>query len=164
MLEKIIIIAAAYFLYAVVLISIPLKRKNVKNKCGNCILSFEQNPGTKNIAILIVAALVIPIIYFFGYQLYVNLIIAGCGVLGAYIAAREIALSDFYGVYENGFCADGIYIPFEKISSVIDIDNQAQVTYAVRVTYKNNKTQTVNFASESVKKITLAKLKELKVL
>ena len=163
MMEKIIIMASAYILYILVLISIPLKRKSMKKVCGHCLLSFSKKITVRHIAILIVSALIILLVYFFAYKFYVNIVIAGCGVMGAYISAKEITYANLYGVYENGFSVDGLYISYDTISSIIDVDNMPDVT-AARIVYKKNGTRTIHFASESEKNVILSKLKKMKVI
>lgn len=162
MMEKIMIMAVAFLLYILVLIFIPLKRKAMKKVCGECILSFSKKIGIRNYAVLVAAVLVILIVYFINYKLYVSIVIAACGVMGAYISAKEIAYADMYGVYENGFSVDGLYISYDSVSSIVDLDNISDVT-AARIMYKNNSTRTIHFASESEKNVILAKLKKMKV-
>lgn len=164
MLEKIVVIIIAYLAYIGIIISIPLRKKSTEKHCGSCLLSFSKPVSKRNYVILVVAALLIPLIYFFTYKFYVDIAIAGCGVVGAYIAAKEITFSDLYGVYENGFCAGGLYIPYEKLSSINAVDSKDGTNTTVRIVYKKGETQSLTFASESEKNIILKKLKELKVL
>lgn len=163
MLEKIITIGVAFLLYVGTLVSIPFKKKNMQKNCGKCILSFSRKFSYRDIAIYILAALVILLVYFFNWQLFVNIVMAGCGVFAAYTASKDITYSDLYGVYENGFCMDGVYIPFEKISSITAVDNMPDPN-SVRVILVDNKVHTIRFSSESEKNVVLAKLKSLKVI
>lgn len=152
----------AYVLAVAMLIAIPIKRRKMLKTSGKCLMAFPKKEGFRNVSIIVFALALITLVYFFNYKFYVNIALCGCGVIGTYIAAKEIAFSDLYGIYENGLCASGVYIPYDQITNIIDVDNIAGVTTTLHV-YRNKKMDSLSFDSEQQKNIILKKLTELKV-
>lgn len=162
-MPTLIIIGIALVLFIFFQILMPVKKSAMVKSCGKCLMSFEKGSKVRNILIQVLAFIVIILPLVFTYEYYINAIFCGCGVLGSYIGLKEMHFGPLYGIYENGICYSGTYIPFDKIESYTDVDNNASAITTIRFYLSNKKTVSLAFESESQKRVVLAKLKELKV-
>lgn len=105
----------SYVLFIASLVFIPLKRKNVVNMAGKCLLSLPRKKYGYFIGVDVVAVVLITLIFFIRYSPLVTVVLCGCGVLGSWIIAGEAALGPKNGLYENGMIFIGKYIPYDDI-------------------------------------------------
>ena len=91
---NVIISAIAAFLYVVVLISIPFRiRKNAKDQ-KNQEESEEKKDKMfwlREITIFVMSAVIIGLCALLSFGTVGNIVLCGCGVLGAVIATRELS-------------------------------------------------------------------------
>lgn len=161
-MQKIIFMCAGWLLYLLVHIVMFNYSRKVKKICGECILLFAKYSAVKDIVISVGSLLVIGLIYFFDYKFYVDIAIVGCGVVANFIAMKDFHIGPLRGIYENGFCYDGIFITFESLNELTVIDNNPSNPFGVNALLKNGKTEILHFESEEMKNLYLKKIKELK--
>ena len=97
---NVIISAVAGLLYAVVLISIPFRIKKYGKRQKSTDEGSDSGAGAqgnekmfwlREISIFVMSAVIIALCAFLNFGMVGNIVLCGCGVLGAAIAAKELS-------------------------------------------------------------------------
>lgn len=132
---KFIIGLAAFVIFLMMFISVPLRILNLKKKSGEKIIALKNGGIKKSVLILIVALFLIFIPFFRDFKIWVQILFCGCALL-----AENLAMSDFVnfnrcGIYENGIFENGKFIAFSEITSfpVLQLPEEERKNYESNV-------------------------------
>mgnify|MGYP007101834934 FL=1 len=109
---------ASYVLYAALLLTFPLRLKNMQNSAGKLVLSLKQKTSKSYIAIFVIAPVIITLILLLSFPLTTQIVICACSVLAVHIVVKELLSRKIAGVYENALIFDGKHILLSDILSL----------------------------------------------
>ena len=98
-----IMTCAAGFLYALILLSIPFRRRKVSKNAGQLVMKLKIVSSNRWIMIAAMAAILIVLVPFRmqAQGLFICTILEGCAVVGMELAARDAVTQKHSGIYEN---------------------------------------------------------------
>lgn len=122
--------AAAAVVYAVLIASIPFRIKKIDREKGALLMQLKSEPPFRNIAVLVIAALLIGIVPFRNFALYLGLIFDATALLAAWMSVKEIASSGRNGVFENMIISETTAICYDDILSLptVSYENDEETT------------------------------------
>jgi len=129
--QNVIVVIVAYVLYGLSFASIPMRKKQVVRETGKLVYSFGQKIGTRVLLIDVFSAALIALAFLNYSNPIIRFILAGCGVMGAFISTNDIIYKPLYGVYENGIISTEKYIKFDDIITfpVLNLPAEEQKDY-----------------------------------
>ena len=128
---RLYIMLASYLIVAIILFTIPIRRKIAAKKAGNLLVEIKKSPLIYGIAVYVLSLGLISILWIREFGTLMDLVLCGCGILGSEITTRDVCLYKKYGVYDKGVLFSGQFIAFEDILSlpVLQLPLEEQINY-----------------------------------
>ncbi|MBO4509282.1 MAG: hypothetical protein J5747_11690 [Spirochaetaceae bacterium] len=144
---------------AMLVATIPMRKKKLDAKLGNCLIPLTQKKSTLFLAVLVLAPLIIAFQWFRVFAFYIQVILCLCSVLAIELAVRDKVLGSKCGVYENALIVDGRLLikeditalptlEYEKESEAFNGDNGDFYRKALQIVTEKNGVIFVGFSSE----------------
>ena len=108
--------AASAVLYALLVLTIFLRKKSILKRAGNCVFSARPRPAKFSAAIIVCAPFIMLFSAFVDLRFYFKWMLCAVALLATEIAVREASTLRSSGVYENGVVTEGEVILFKDIS------------------------------------------------
>ena len=108
--------AASSVLYALLVLTIFLRKKSILKRAGKCVFSARPRPAKFSAAIIVYAPFIMLFSAFVDLRFYFKWMLCAVALLATEIAVREASTLRSSGVYENGVVTEGEVILFKDIS------------------------------------------------
>ena len=112
---KVVYIASA-LLYALLVLTIFLRKKLILKRAGKCVFSVRPRPIKFSAAIIVCAPFVMLFSAFVDLRFYFKWMLCAVALIATEIAVREASTLRSSGVYENGVVTEGELVLFTDIS------------------------------------------------
>ena len=99
-----------------------VQSRRARSSMGSVVETFPLRPSLQFIGILLAAPVLIALNFIRDFDLLTVFAISGVGVLGFYIACREMTFGGVSGVYENGLIWNGSALAFPDVDSAVAED------------------------------------------
>ncbi len=119
--NKIIIAIASGILYLAIILSIPFRRKAGLKKAGELIARLPKSKAANDYLIMTVCASLIGLCAFKSFGLMMNLVVAGCALMGTFISTKELSFLGHEGLYKNCIIANSAVLPVKEIAAIPEI-------------------------------------------
>ena len=107
--------AASAVLYALLVLTIFLRKKLILKRAGKCMFSARPRPAKFSAAIIVCAPFIMLFSVFVDLRFYFKWMLCAVALLATEIAVREASTLRSSGVYENGVVTEGEVILFTDI-------------------------------------------------
>ncbi|MCK9169374.1 MAG: hypothetical protein M0P01_03090 [Treponema sp.] len=114
----VIIVAAAFCAYALLVATLPLRRSKMLKKAGTLELPVKPRLLKFAVIVLVCCPLLILLVLFRDMGVFIDGIMCAIAILGTEMAIHEVMTAKCSGVYTNGIVAEGQLIPFSDIVGV----------------------------------------------
>lgn len=108
--------AASAVLYALLVLTIFLRKKSILKRAGKCVFSARPRSAKFSASIIVCAPLIMLFSAFVDLRFYFKWMLCAVALLATEIAVREASTLHSSGVYENGVVTEGEVILFTDIS------------------------------------------------
>ena len=108
--------AASAVLYALLVLTIFLRKKSILKRAGKCVFSARPRPAKFSARIIVCAPFIMLFSAFVDLRFYFKWMLCAVALLATEIAVREASTLRSSGVYENGIVTEGEIILFTDIS------------------------------------------------
>ena len=107
--------AASAVLYALLVLTIFLRKKSILKRAGKCVFSARPRPAKFSAGIMVCAPFIMLFSAFVDLRFYFKWMLCAVALLATEIAVREASTLRSSGVYENGIVTEGEIILFTDI-------------------------------------------------
>lgn len=158
---KLILVIVSYIISIGILVFLLISSKKISQKTGKLIEKISDKGIGIQIVIIISSFILISLILFRDLKTIYNFVICAVGILGVYMASKEISMHNKNGIYQNALIAYSHFIFFDNIESIpkfnLDKEEFEQQNFQnLLIIKKKGGSETVNFiSSEEGKKICL---------
>ncbi len=121
-----ILAAIAGIVFIALIACIPLKIKRIKAECGALKMKLKSDFPMRSILIFVVSGALIGIVPLRDFPAYISVIFLLTALIGASIAAKEVANSGMNGVFENMIISDTTAIKYDDILSLPTVSYERQ--------------------------------------
>ena len=111
-----VVYAASAVLYALLVLTIFLRKKSILKRAGKCVFSARPRPAKFSAGIIVCAPFIMLFSAFVDLRFYFKWMLCAVALLATEIAVREASTLHSSGVYENGVVTEGEVILFTDIS------------------------------------------------
>lgn len=115
---SVICTGVSFFLYVLLIVSIPLRKKYALKKAGSCIIAVKKRKDAAGLGVLICCPVLIATLLLRNLAPYMNVVIGVVALTAAELTVRELSYASISGLYENGIIGSGRYISFDDIISL----------------------------------------------
>ncbi len=122
----------ALVLLPVSLVAVLAQARRARRAMGAVVEGFPLRPSLQFVGIFAAAPVLIALNFIRDFDLLTTFAVSGVGVLGFYIACRELAYGRVSGIYEGGIIWNGSAIAFGDVDSAA-----AEDPYTVVITLKD---------------------------
>lgn len=121
-----ILVAIACVIFVAMIACIPFKIKKLKKECGALKMKLKSDFPMRSILIFVVCGALIGIVPLRDFPVYISVIFLLTALIGASIAAKEVANSGMNGVFENMIISDTTAIKYDDILSLPTVSYEKQ--------------------------------------
>jgi len=154
--------------FALQIISVPLRKKNLAKKGGKLVMPLENGSIVRILTIFIISALIIALVPLRNFAAWISAVLLLCALFGENFAVKDLCAFGKAGIYENMIVTGPNAILFDDIFSLptLAYENDPDTVMVdkqnIQVITKNNSTITLIFESEEIRETVLKKLLELR--
>ena len=141
--------------YVLMVASIPLKIKKLKNESGGILLKLSGGTARKAMFVLIFGALLIAVVPLRSFPVYLAAVFLGAALIAANMAVNETANSKLNGVYSNMIISQSQAIKYDDIESLptLAYENDEDTTMvdfaSLEILLKDGRKTQLVFANET---------------
>lgn len=164
--SKICMIIVTFFIEAVLISTVPFRKKKILSLCGKKLMDVKNSQTTRVFLIYLFCLLLPAVLLIRDFGTATEIIDCAISVLAFEMGTRELSLKGIYGVYENALIAGSTTVEYDDIMAfpVLELPEEEQANYDnTSLSIVCNKKGSMNIAFSSLEecKAVTQKVREL---